>query len=126
MTDNEIIAKFMGLDWQTMQVETPSDDYEAHELVPMTVNNLSYDTSWDWLMPVVEKIESETIHPQFDFSLHLERRHCDITCVLRPSGVEPPPDIVLHLGHDGDSKIELVYKAVVEFIKWYDLQTKEK
>jgi len=49
MKDNKLIAEFMGLPEQNNAYENPySGEYvEAIEL--------SYDESWDWLMPVVSK-----------------------------------------------------------------------
>jgi len=44
ITDNELIAKFMGLERK----------YESTNQV--FIDNLKYHTSWDWLMPVVAKI----------------------------------------------------------------------
>lgn len=85
--DNELIAEFMNKvlydDWVAVDGKLPS--------------GLRYDTSWDWLMPVVEKIEK-------DFNgfvlIHNSK------CVINPG----------NLVKVGDSKIDAVYKAVVEFI----------
>lgn len=46
MKDNKLIAEFMGVD----QVDI---DYAINEH-----GQLKYHSSWDWLMPVVEKIYS--------------------------------------------------------------------
>lgn len=75
MTDNELIAEFMGVDHH-----------------PLTNK---YDTSWDWLMPVVEKIGKQYIPTDL--------------AINRITIFEP---------------IEGVYSAVVQFIKWYN-QTKK-
>tara|TARA_R100001463_G_scaffold70799_5_gene124489 strand:+ start:288 stop:602 length:315 start_codon:yes stop_codon:yes gene_type:complete len=52
MTDNKIIAEFMGVEKENglYLFTTPMDDYKT--------DTLYFDTSWDWLMPVVEKIET--------------------------------------------------------------------
>lgn len=72
-------------------------------------SSLKYHSSWDWLMPVVEKIESTG----FQFYIHNE-------------GVEIKrwfwrgnfPDI----GVVEEKKIDAVWKAVVQFITWYNSQ----
>ena len=124
MTDNELIAEFMGV---RVFEKRPRHNIGAPEadMRYYLKDKMKYDTSWDWLMPVVEKIESDAIHPKFSFSVNIGRTTCDIVCVLRPTGIDPPADIVFY-EHDDDTKIGRVYKAVVEFIKWYNQQTTEK
>jgi hypothetical protein len=56
MKDNKLIAEFMGLSIK----EGVCYYTDADDMFPMGVEveepHLPYDTSWDWLMPVVEKI----------------------------------------------------------------------
>lgn len=69
--NNKLIAKFMGfilnsytdgsLCW-SFDFNNPSSNVEAYRNYPNStkynpLNKLQFDTSWDWLMPVVEKIE---------------------------------------------------------------------
>ena len=49
MKDNKLIAEFMSGEHPLAEVT-----HEAHH---------NYDTSWDWLMPVVDKIEIEGFDP---------------------------------------------------------------
>ena len=56
--NNKMIAEFMGMtahhqDKGCMIFMTP----QGHNDI-VYVNDLEYHTSWDWLMPVVEKIEN--------------------------------------------------------------------
>lgn len=46
--NNKLIAEFMG--------------YNLNNLTPSFLNNLKYHTSWDWLMPVLKKINLK-LHP---------------------------------------------------------------
>jgi hypothetical protein len=97
--NNKLIAEFMG-------VETTSDatnsmyHYEGNSIG----RNLHYHNSWDWLMPVVEKIESD------------ERYDVDILQYgtrIR----ENQKNIVSNIADISfDKKIEHTYDAVVEFI----------
>ena len=68
MKDNKLIAEWMGAKWNA--------------------NALKYHTSWDWLMPVLEKIEMECQ------GVPIELLHCSLY-----------------------SDISEVHQAVVEFIK---------
>jgi len=116
-TDNELIAEFMGGAISTGRVifQTPPLFHNCN----WDVNHLVYHRSWDWLMPVVEKIESlRMVHggSNLTFSVEIHRNGCRIyrswTTVDHP-----------HFGWNqtGD-KLRSTYKAVVDFIKWYNSQ----
>ena len=87
MKNNKLIAEFMGL------VVSDSDNYtsELHTNVDV---DLKYHTSWDWLMPVVNKIEDYLA------------------------------DNVGKVGYFDEclnsNDLEVRYQAVVEFIKTYN------
>jgi len=51
MKDNKLIAEFMG--WETFMSIRES---EAQELREFNEDEMKFDTSWDWLMPVIQKI----------------------------------------------------------------------
>lgn len=94
MENNKLIALFMGVE----EVIRPyyediwcDENGNYHE-------ELLYYTSWDWLMPVVEKI----------LCLGLEGKEWD-------SHYEKIHDALWGIN------IEAVYTAVIEFIKWYNL-----
>lgn len=90
MEENKLIAEFMGLIESSIDkkywTEKTKEGIGKGELV-----ELKYHKSWDWLMPVVEKIEQ--VH----------------------EGV-PQELIKLSLF----STIDEVYNAIIEFIKWYN------
>ena len=99
-TDNELIAEFMGLvqnPYRKGDYSKPEDYLETKAGKFGCWETPKYDTSWDWLMPVVEKITPMATHigqqAWFDIGAHLVR-----------------------------ADIKVVYKAVVEFIKWYNAQ----
>jgi hypothetical protein len=60
---NKIIAEFMGAPYDS---KYDCFDYENASFNPisseryLSVNRIKYHSSWDWLMPVVEKIEKES------------------------------------------------------------------
>jgi hypothetical protein len=112
---NILIAEFMGLDAQilsTNNVHSWSDapfyyiTEDSKEKVMEGVSEYSkYHKSWDWLMPVVEKIESD------------ERYDVDILQYgTRIS--DNQKEIVNNIANISfDKKIDHTYQAVVEFIK---------
>ena len=79
MNDNKLIAEFMGYVYE--------DDTPSVELPP-------YHMSWDWLMPVAEKIYKE------------RGLDDEIILMIRDSAAE--------------LNIESMYKTIVEFIKQYN------
>ena len=79
MKDNKLIAEFMGGEHPLAEVT-----HEAHH---------NYDTSWDWLMPVVQK------------------------CYESGAEGDCIGDITMYLT---DVDIQSTYKAVVKFIKTYN------
>lgn len=105
-TDNELIAQFMNL------TPNPSDGGETWSVDAENVDGqiygewlvLQYDTSWDWLMPVVEKIEKTC-------GASVEMRQQSCTIIHHLSDWET--SYIL------ETKLGATYKAVVSFIKWY-------
>ena len=84
MTDNKLIAEFMGYEVKHGKCYSPK--YNDGTIAPM-----QFDTSWDWLMPVIENID----HLQY----------------APVKGIED----ALSTRHIGDT-----HKAVVKFIKEYN------
>lgn len=118
--NNKLIADFMG--WQ----HHSSADYDAYEM-----NNLKYHTSFDWLMPVVEKIlkirmpfkgmidvySFETTYKSWDSPFHTTTMV--IKCEPHPNGIE----YIYHtISCRKPKHIESIYDAVIKFIKWYNSQ----
>lgn len=110
-TDNELIAEFMGFKPQKSELGNTYSHPDLMGVYGGVGMKLKYDTSWDWLMPVVEKIES-LLDKFRGETIDISRNRCTIT------------------GNDNrslfdlraKSKIEATYIAVVTFIKWYQNQ----
>lgn len=74
-----------------------------------SLDHFNFHESWDWLMPVVEKIEAEThVH-----NFHIVRDTAEIIFTSR--SMEYP-----YIEVGGKTKIEGVYRAVMKYIEWYN------
>lgn len=73
---------------------------------------MEYHSSWDWLMPVVEKIETMNA----EVTIRLD------SCSIKQSFKQPK---VFAISRLSESKIEARWLAIIEFIKWYN-QNKSK
>jgi len=126
LESNKLIANFMNV--QPIQYD---EHYQWNDGVYFSVSGVEkdkvlqhiyeyvkYAESWDWLMPVVEKITS--------ISLLDNVNECNYIYI----GFDYEDNshyVNLYHGEDAQingfsktDKIEAVYAAVVEFIKWYN------
>ena len=105
---NQLIAEFMGYDFiaeNSHFIVRESDYLEPY--------HHKFNSSWDWLMPVVEKIDL------MGFDVQISRISIKISRILENEN----PIISLVCG-DVSQKLDLCFLAVVEFIQWYN-QNKE-
>ena len=127
MEDNKLIAEFMGYKltkcsrgqaWERPTLSSIHDNYKLHGR--LWVENDSYykwDTSWDWLMPVVEKIEEIAIDDdnltikEHRYQVDMSYTQCSIYDHVR-DGVIASADM--------GTKLLSTHRAVVEFIKEYN------
>ncbi len=84
----------------------PSGTYKVER-----INELQYHSSWDWLMPVVEKIEN------LGYEFTIVENRCKVINNTDHSIKE-----LFHIETIG-SKIETTYDAVIEFINQYGIYT---
>ena len=81
-------------------------------------NSLRYHVSWDWLIPVVEKIEND-LKDSFTIDI-INKNQCEV--------IRNGDEFICGYGFEtvNHLKIEAVYNSIVKFIKWYKLCQKEK
>ena len=114
MKDNKLIAEFMGLShceegWITIPNENRNGVSENE-----ISNDLQYHTSWDWLMPVVEKIEEIAIE---DDNLTIKEHRYQVDMGYTQCNIyDHVKDCVVASGDMGSKRLS-THKAVVEFIK---------
>ena len=117
MTNNKLIAQFMGFPQQSDVVDDRTTAYYIGDVIKATNENnqnednvfhpddMMFDSSWDWLMPVIDKIsgiKNWSINATLDW--------------LSAS------EFNIQQESDGFYTMEDVYLAVVEFIKLTNLK----
>jgi hypothetical protein len=103
MNDNKLIAEFMGYEITTDGISTLIKG-DCYNVTPLPM----YHLRWDYLMPVVEKIETLDCIEYVSITLN------DV--LIRIKGID-----TIDYCRQGD-KLYNTYSAVVEFIKWYNKQ----
>ena len=118
MNKDKLIADFMG--------EKFHEDAWSHK-------DIEYSTSWDWIMPVVEKIESLDLSEwmyswedidgstRYNFegvSVEIENKRCWIYINLSLDPYWTVNEKTFKVKYE--TKLEAVYESVVEFIEWYN------
>lgn len=109
MTDNEI--------YETQDL---IDDFMGREHKRWAPGhfNRGYHNEWNYLMPVVEKIENEAnAFFGYKFEVDMRGREGIISTRVRPTGKK-----AVRFHSLEKTKIEAVYKSVVDFIKWHNQQ----
>jgi hypothetical protein len=98
--NNKLIAEFMGftseknIGWYDNNMMMPQNVYDTQN--GNCFDELLFDQSWDWLMPIVSKCRKESNAEDSHWeSVYYSLEGCDI---------------------------DVTYQAVVEFIKWYNEQ----
>ena len=107
--NNKLVAEFMGLAYcEKYRFEGWYKNSEFNNRI-CGFEGLKYHSSWDWLMLVVEKIET------LGFEVRIEGISCKINKVLDRDNL-----IVSWVCGDKSNKIGLVYTAVIKFIEWHN------
>lgn len=102
--NNILIGIFDGASYVNDDPENYPNGYYIGELAEMLPEDWQYHKSYDWLLPVVEKIES--LGYPVEITLNKCKIYIDTFYLMQSVGF---PD-----------KISAVYSQVVEFIKWYN------
>lgn len=111
LENNKLIAEFMG--WKPVVAEGYGNInlYEGVGSQLRDVAGMDYHTSWNSLMPVVEHIE--TLQDENGF---ISVSICQTSCIIDSNG-----NYINDLAYgEGTKKIDVVYDAVVKFIKYWN------
>lgn len=106
--------------WESNRYPNLPDIVYKHDY-SMHLKDFHYDSSWNELMPVVEKIE-KLYDEALIFYIKDCRAYIEIDTQL--SMVFEIPEVPECYSGMCDTKIEAVYNTVIDFIKWYNTQPK--
>ena len=120
--DNREILEFMKIEplsyngtfsWRHSPFYSTTE--KTYEKVMQNIAEYSkYDISFDWIMPVVEKIESILDDNQCAmYNVNIEQ--CFVEIIQNNTS-----DIISDVNNK-DTKISAIYAAVIEFIRWYKI-----
>jgi hypothetical protein len=137
---NKLIAEFIGLKIRSVKCNGPFDPeewdleidapdflsdedleyiYELDGPLESYYEKLKFDTSWEWLMPVVEKIQElgYDVHIYGEANKGLSAwSYCDII----------KDGVFIWEGVHEKSKIKTTWQAVTEFIKWLNSEQEQE
>lgn len=118
LTGNKLIALFMGNEFYYKNIfykgGMPYNTFpDGHHYA--TQDQLKYHSSWDWIMPVLEKIRGLG----YRIDITIGSLGCDVH-ITKVVG-EHRLNIVAY-----SSPIDAIYTACVQFILWYNTQTKKQ
>lgn len=103
-----------------MEVQKITISKEARLLISIFMGeDYPFEIDYNWLMPVVEKIESLTMEDgrgEVNYVVTIETDYC----VVSVGGEEVVAEAQAF--DSGISKIGIVYECVVKFTEWYNLQ----
>jgi len=112
---NFIIAKFMGGVYDGTKYFVFKEQNNRHLIHgDLYDSQLKYHSSWDWLMPVVEKIHS-TPAVIFEFTIALIP-----FCRIMYTPKNQPHKIFMSEERNDITGMEAIYQAVIQFIYWYN------
>ena len=122
---NKLIAEFMEMK-SGKKYKLVSSDYNLtvmdRTLYTCEAHELRFHLSWDWLMPVVEKIET-LFDGGIEVGIHFGSTIID-QCRDTDEGQLHEPitlfEITMSEGYNFESKIGFTYEAVVKFINWHN------
>lgn len=124
--NNKLISEFMGFKLQNNPNERFYKNYftQANGVWGNRIEILHFDSDWNWLMQVVEKIESLGVN------IWVVKNKVKITIIgelaqkLNNSLYDTEFEGYDFEYYTKKTKIEAVYNACVTFIEWYNEQNK--
>lgn len=112
---NKLIAEFMGGKLKHQIISAIGDRMQNDDIwLPFhgirIIKELKYHSSWDWLMPVVKKIENIEVRGMY--TVIIKQQYCSIV-------FQDETDTLLYetTAQESSSKIDAVWQTVVKFIQ---------
>lgn len=117
MENNKLIAEFIGIkgnDSDSYKDVYTSIPVNGMGTITVSVERMKFHRDWNWLMPVVDKIEQ--LNNITEFTIFGDsRKYYQVT--IKQYTINKRITIA---NIEGKDKLQSVYTAVIEFIKWYN------
>lgn len=110
--NNKLLAEFMGFVFTQDNKANPPKIIAPYP----PIECFKYHTDWNWIMEVVEKIEQS--NDIIEFTIFGDSRKYYQTIIKQYKETER----ITIVNIECKTKLETVYNACVEFVKWYNKQ----
>lgn len=118
---NKLIA-----DFDEFEFIIPDNEF-GEPPIPFPIDKLKYDSSYEWIMPVIEKIEKLGFKVLIGFDTYcgiIKNQKLIDESTLKFESTELVSEPSKSYTKSADTKIHGVYLAVIKFVKWYNDQKK--
>jgi hypothetical protein len=114
---NKLIAEFIADRIDSNSGKTWILDFNEGIWHNVNQEDWAFYTSWDWLMPVIDKIEALDEDFEVQIGRNLYVKELTYNCIIHTEGG------AVHFESDfTGNRISGVWKLIVEFIQWYNNQ----
>lgn len=127
--ENKLIAEFMGYDTDnSITYKIPKFEYEVNDYGQISFedkfsiyfDDMEFNTSWEWLMSVIDKIESLDCNPDALPTWGLQPYSVEIGSFGVQITIDNRVSKSPFSHHVDGSKLDRAFQAVIEFIKWHN------
>jgi hypothetical protein len=120
MKENKLIALFMG--WKSFNKFSALNNEDDGDC--WMYDDMRFNEAWNWLMPVVEKIENTYILSNVKPMVSIKITNSDCRIEHDPQHARAFKDEIQFedIWSVEKTKLEATYKAIINFIKWYNEQ----
>ena len=119
--NNKLIAEFMGYKINPSKMivfDGISGQY--------FLDRLYYNSSWEWLMTVVEEIEQNKKYFKKELQLNITKYSVCWQTIDNEALILSPNVFHKYGTYAGTEKIQAVYNSVIDFITWYNKNQQNK
>lgn len=110
IANNKLIAEFMD----ALTLDSNGNSKED-------ITKFKYHSSWGWLMPVVERIESLGFVTKIKTSPTISKKWTIHHMIVQKDSIKDIKYVEIKSEYaENESKVSLVYRGVIAFIKWYN------
>jgi hypothetical protein len=119
-TEKRLILQFMGI--KEVQEGTFKCEYPLPKTGFLRGVEIEFETSWCWLMPVVDKIRSVQSRDRDIFGTEVILNGYRTTIKSGSYGIKPHSPLYFNktFSSIGKGSLGVTYEAIVEYIKWYN------